>query len=96
MTKKNAKDFLPLVQALVDEKLQEKFTHGWVDCKVTDFTREINLYRIKPSPREVVMCEECFARMMRNEGNGEGSYDPHFTQGCNLAGHHRVLFREVV
>lgn len=54
MNASNAKDYLPLVQALADGRMiQIKTVDGWEDLK-----GEINLcfapdqYRIKPEPRE--------------------------------------------
>lgn len=55
MNKDNAKDYLPLVQALADGKvIQINTVDGW-----EDLTAEISLcfapdqYRIKPEPREI-------------------------------------------
>lgn len=57
MNKDNAKDYLPLVQALADGKvIQVKGVNGW-----EDITAELSLcfapdqYRIKPEPREIWM-----------------------------------------
>lgn len=55
MNKDNAKDYLPLVQALAEGKvIQVKCVNGWEDV-----TAELSLcfapdqYRIKPEPREL-------------------------------------------
>lgn len=55
MNKDNAKDYLPLVQALADGKvIQVKCVNGWEDVAA-----ELSLcfapdqYRIKPEPREI-------------------------------------------
>jgi hypothetical protein len=55
MNKDNAKDFLPLVQALADGKtLQKKTCDGWVDLpgNAITFSNYPESYRIKPEPRE--------------------------------------------
>lgn len=54
MNKENAKDFLPLVQALADGKtIQIVDPFGvWVDITCTEFAAPVNKYRIKPEPRE--------------------------------------------
>lgn len=54
MNKNNAKDYLPLVQALADGKvIQSRWTenHPWQDRLSPDFTLPISNYRIKPEPR---------------------------------------------
>lgn len=53
MNKDNAKDFLPLVQALADGKvIQVKFFDRWADLEVAHFDMDADMYRIKPEPRE--------------------------------------------
>lgn len=54
MNASNAKDYLPLVQALAEGKIiQSKVCGGWGDELNIDFTLEAHRYRIKPEPREV-------------------------------------------
>lgn len=54
MNKNNAKDYLPLVQALAEGKVvQVKGIDGWKELPNYDFTRSADNYRIKPEPREV-------------------------------------------
>jgi len=58
MTATNAKDFLPLVQALADGKtLQNKTCDGWVDLpgNAIAFSNYPESYRIKPEPREWIL-----------------------------------------
>lgn len=53
MNKQNAKDYLPLVQALIDGKtIQYRVDDGetWVDLAETSFTYYPDAYRIKPEP----------------------------------------------
>lgn len=55
MNKDNAKDYLPLVQALADGKaIQLAATTGeWRDHLEPDFSLLPQEYRIKPEPREI-------------------------------------------
>jgi hypothetical protein len=59
MNKDNAKDFLPLVQALVEGKtLQHDVGDGkWYDCDPCYFNLSPEQYRIKPEPRVVWLNE---------------------------------------
>lgn len=54
MNKGNAKDFLPLVQALADGKTIQYKNHlgEWSDVPDVVFTAAISRYRIKPEPIE--------------------------------------------
>ena len=56
MNKDNAKDYLPLVQALADGKVIQGrlfILNPWKDCAHPDFTMDPSNYRIKPEPREI-------------------------------------------
>lgn len=55
MTKDNAKDFLPLVQALAEGKtIQLLYDNGiWENLKDVSFNTDIENYRIKPEPEYV-------------------------------------------
>lgn len=54
MNKSNARDYLPLVQALADGRVvQGKFLDGWRDLNVVSFDMDACCYRIKPEPRDV-------------------------------------------
>lgn len=56
MNSSNAKDYLPLVQALAEGKVIQRRTFScdpWKDCQDPDFTLSIANYRIKPEPREI-------------------------------------------
>jgi len=59
MNKDNAKDYLPLVQALAEGKVIQvnvRFDAGiekWVDSGDVEFYHPAAAYRIKPEPREV-------------------------------------------
>jgi hypothetical protein len=53
MNKNNARDYLPLVQALADGKtIQKKWYEVWYDIKDdAEFDLKPEYYRIKPEPR---------------------------------------------
>jgi hypothetical protein len=52
MTKQNAKEFLPLVQALADGKtIQLNIEGEWVDNENPEFAFPRDDYRIKPEPK---------------------------------------------
>lgn len=55
MNVNNAKEFLPLVQALADGKTIEYKTYdrGWVKQDAPAFSHDPSCYRIKPEPRIV-------------------------------------------
>lgn len=55
MNASNAKDYLPLVQALAEGKVIQLRTHGgkWMDEDSPAFTSLPFCYRIKPEPREI-------------------------------------------
>ncbi len=58
MNKGNAKDYLPLVQALADGKtiqVIDILDGGWIDIHSMDLGAPANHYRIQPEPREVVL-----------------------------------------
>jgi len=51
MTRENAKDFLPLVEALAKGELQAHFKNGWRDLPPgvdVSFAKPITHYRIRP------------------------------------------------
>lgn len=54
MTRENAKDYLPLVQALAERKtLQSRARDGWADILPTEdiwFCNPASDYRVKPEP----------------------------------------------
>lgn len=56
MNKDNAKDYLPLVQALANGKAIQYFpdeSEGWIDCEDVNFMIDVSRFRIKPEPREI-------------------------------------------
>ena len=64
MNKNNAKDYLPLVQALSEGKTIQyhNITFGkWEDFEGTDisFSADASKYRIKPEPRVIWVLQTC-------------------------------------
>jgi len=53
MNEDNARDYLPLVQALAEGKTIQLFSDGdgWEDIRSPIFDRPAKLYRIKPEPK---------------------------------------------
>lgn len=54
MNATNAKDYLPLVQALAEGKTIQKFSDGdgWEDVRSPSFESPAKLYRIKPEQKK--------------------------------------------
>ena len=49
MKQQNAKELLPLIQALAEGKIiQEDISGQWCDTEVPTFFREVCFYRVKP------------------------------------------------
>lgn len=64
MNKDNAKDYLPLVQALAEGKqIQSQLDKHlkWRDTNSPDFSMAPDQYRIKPEPREIWVNEYPFS-----------------------------------
>lgn len=63
MNKDNAKDFLPLVQAMAEGKVIQEWSYGeacekvWTDVDIVECSGKPSRYRIKPEPREIVLIE---------------------------------------
>jgi hypothetical protein len=52
MNKDNAKDYLPLVQALTDGKeIEYRSVDGWTPVRHPSFNESADRYRIKPEPK---------------------------------------------
>lgn len=59
MTRQEAKELLPIIQAFSEGKTIQFNTldHGWVDYDAACFDGDTNRYRIKPEPREFWILE---------------------------------------
>lgn len=99
MNKYNAKDYLPLVQALADGKtIQAKYpvsmdSFDWRDCKGDiPFHGHASNYRIKPEPREIWVNEYPSGRL------GDMHFKSQDEAKRNMAGVNakQVRYREVI
>ena len=73
MTREEAKEMLPIIQAWADGKtIQVKEKGRWVELCIDDFTRSPDRYRIKPEPkyRPFKTQEECWNEMHKHPDFG--------------------------
>jgi len=92
----NAKDYLPLVQALIDGKAVQ-YNMGttdkpnWVECEKYRFNEPLIAYRIKPEPREIWVNRHEDSRL------GFSYYDSKEAAADGIGhGWKPVCFREVI
>ena len=73
MTREEAKEMLPIIQAWADGKIIQVREKGrWVELCIDDFTRSPDRYRIKPEPkyRPFKNQEECWNEMLKHQPFG--------------------------
>ena len=73
MTREEAKEMLPIIQAWADGKIIQVREKGrWVELCIDDFTRSPDMYRIKPEPkyRPFKTQEECWNEMLKHNEFG--------------------------
>ena len=74
MTREEAKELLPIIQAFADGKKVEFFNdvHEWEDSEYLEFSRERKRYRIKPEPkyRPFKSQEECWNETLKHQPFG--------------------------
>ena len=73
MTREEAKEMLPIIQAWADGKIIQVREKGrWVELCIDDFTRSPDMYRIKPEPkyRPFKNQEECWEEMLKHQPFG--------------------------
>ena len=73
MTREEAKEMLPIIQAWADGKIIQVREKGrWVELCIDDFTRSPDMYRIKPEPkyRPFKSQEECWNEMLKHQPIG--------------------------
>ena len=73
MTREEAKEMLPIIQAWADGKIIQVREKGrWVELCIDDFTRSPDRYRIKPEPkyRPFKSQEECWNEMLKHQPFG--------------------------
>ena len=69
MTRKEAKDLLPIIQAFTEGKsIETKTGSGWISIENMSFAGKPDSYRIKPEPkyRPFKNAEECLAEMQKH------------------------------
>ena len=82
MTREEAKELMPVIQAFVDGKdVETKTGSGWMSIENMSFAGKPDSYRIKPEPkyRSFANAEECLQEMLKHQPFGwikdkEGGY----------------------
>lgn len=93
MNKDNARDYLPLVQALAEGKVIQIRTDlsGWKDFEEFSFEKHAQNYRIKPEPREIWVVLD---------GDDDGAHMAYLTEDQAIvnkrSGYGIVRYREVI
>ena len=78
MTREEAKQLLPIIQAFAEGKCVETKTgSGWVNMENMSFAGKPKLYRIKPEPkfRPFKGTEECWNEMQKHQPFGWVNYN---------------------
>ena len=73
MTREEAKELIPIIQAFADGKTIEFFKQGeWMELNEPDFIWSADKYRIKPEPkyRPFKTQEECWEEMHKHSNFG--------------------------
>lgn len=73
MTREEAKELLPIIQAFAEGRTIQLLDGGkWLDVYETDFHESIYKYRIKPEPkyRPFKTQEECWQEMLKHQPFG--------------------------
>ena len=73
MTREEAKQLLPIIQAFAEGKIIQVLDEGeWFDLREPDFRKSTNRYRIKPEPkyRPFKNQEECWNEMLKHNPFG--------------------------
>ena len=73
MTREEAKELLPIMQAYADGKTIQFWDEGkWIDLFESDFYKSPDRYRIKPEPkyRPFKTQEECWNEMLKHQHFG--------------------------
>ena len=73
MTREEAKELLPIIQAYAEGKTIQLFDGGkWLDVYETDFHESTYKYRIKPEPkyRPFKSQEDCWQEMLKHQPFG--------------------------
>ena len=84
MTREEAKELLPVIQAFADGKdVETKTGSGWMSIENMSFAGKPDSYRIKPDPkyRPFKDAEECWQEMLKHQPFGwiKGKEDEYHT-----------------
>ena len=89
MTRKEARDLLPLIQAYAEGKTIQRIDdkNEWIDLCLVNFDFSPNKYRIKPEPkyRPFKTQEECWNEMLKHQSLGWVRYDDSIIAIQNIA-----------
>lgn len=96
MTREQAKELLPIIQAFVDGKTIEARTNSiskWVETTTPKFDL-LHEYRIKPEPkyRPFKNVEDCWQEMLKHQPFGWVKIDGQYTNITKID-HKNLLFR---
>lgn len=87
MTREEAKELLPIIQAYAEGKTIQFLNGGkWYDVYDTDFHQSPDIYRIKPEPkyRPFKNQEECWNEMHKHSDFGWIIYDETYHSICDV------------
>lgn len=87
MTREDAKQLLPIIQALAEGKCVETKTgSGWVNMENMSFSGKPKAYRIQPEPkyRPFANAEECWKEMQKHQPFGWVKRFGNYTQIITL------------
>ena len=89
MTREEAKELLPIIQAFAEGKVIEIFDDeiGWVEKEKPKFNLNPEFYRIKPKYRPFKNQEECWNEMLKHQPFGWAKSkkdERHFSTGSVL------------
>lgn len=73
MTREEAKELMPVIQAFADGKdVETKTSSGWISIENMSFAGNPDSYRIKPEPkyRPFKDAEECWLEMLKHQPFG--------------------------
>lgn len=101
MTREEAKQLLPIIQAYAEGKTIQFLNGGkWYDVYDTDFYQSPDKYRIKPGLkyRPFKSQEECWSEMLKHQPFGwviggkdyKNFYHIEYVYSCNPYNYHRV------
>ena len=89
MTRKEARELLPLIQAYAEGKTIQRIDdkNEWIDLCIVNFDFSPNKYRIKPQPkyRPFKTQEECWNEMLKHQSLGWVRYDDSIIAIQNIA-----------